>query len=288
LLASESNWQQPEAVPTLVQMLQAENTPVRKLLVELLGQIKGRQASQALAMRATADLSPEVRERATVELKKRPAGEYTALLLEMLKYPFVPVADHAAETLTALNLKSTVPQLIQMLDEPDPAAYIRVKQGRTIVPVAREVVRINHLGNCVLCHAPSTDRTELVRGAVPTPGQPLPAPITTPQYYETGGTFVRADITYIRQDFSVMQPVDQPNGWPTFQRFDYIVRTRSLSLVQAETRRQMQRQPSPQRQALLFSLRELTGQDRGTRAEDWLTVLPPEQRPKLSSERKQP
>jgi hypothetical protein len=41
-------------------------------------------------------------------------------------------------------------------------------------------VRINHLGNCLLCHSPSTSRADLVRGAVPTPGQPLPAPATTP------------------------------------------------------------------------------------------------------------
>ena len=45
-----------------MQLLQAENTPVRKLLVEMLGKIKGKEASQALAIRAMTDLAPEVRD----------------------------------------------------------------------------------------------------------------------------------------------------------------------------------------------------------------------------------
>src|SRR5262249_25093692 len=53
-------WLKPEAVPCMLQMLQAENTPVRKLLVEVLSKIPGKRATQALAMRAMVDLAPEV------------------------------------------------------------------------------------------------------------------------------------------------------------------------------------------------------------------------------------
>ena len=46
-----SEWQQPGAIPALMQMLQTENTPVRLLLVDLLSQMEGKEASAALARR---------------------------------------------------------------------------------------------------------------------------------------------------------------------------------------------------------------------------------------------
>jgi hypothetical protein len=52
-------WLTPEAVPALLQLLQAENRPVRLVLVELLGQIEDRRATKALAVRAMVDLAPE-------------------------------------------------------------------------------------------------------------------------------------------------------------------------------------------------------------------------------------
>src|SRR5262249_3618428 len=287
LLGDQRNeWLKAEAVPGMMQLLQAENTPVRSLLVELLGQIRGKEASEALAVRAVSDLAPEVREQAVRELKRRPPDEFTHVLVDMLRYPWAPVADHAAEALATLEVKDALPQVIKMLDGPDPSLFIYATHGNQSYAVSREMVRINHLGTCVLCHAPSTDRNELVRGAVPTPGQPLPAPITTPQYYETGAIFVRADITYLKQDFSVMQPVENPNNWPAHQRFDYVVRQRTLKAPQNETLLQKQRQQtklSPQREAMLFVLREVTGEDHGTKPENWLIVLPPDKRPKLSS-----
>ena len=36
---------------------------------------------------------------------------------------------------------------------------------------------------------------------------------------------------------------------------------------------------------MLFVLRELTGADLGPKAEDWLAVLPPDRRPKLSGQK---
>jgi hypothetical protein len=277
------DWLTPESVPVLMQMLQAENTAVRRVLVDVLGAIKGKAATEALANRALMDLAPDVRETAVEQLKKRRADDYQAILLKAMKYPWAPVADHAAEAMVALGTRDAVPQLIHMLAEPEVTLPITVGKGISAYQAVREVVRLNHLGNCVLCHAPSMARTDMVRGAVPTPGQALPAPVTTPQYYEGNGqgVFVRADITYLRQDFSVVQQVERHGQWPEFQRFDYMVRTRPVRVdeVSAIQKHVRERKHDPHREAMLFALRELTGKDLGKTAQDWATLLPPGQEP---------
>jgi hypothetical protein len=228
------------------------------------------------------DLSPEVRESAVLALKDRPRSEFKDLLLAGLRYPWAAVPAHAAEALVALREKDTIPALVKALEAPDPADPFTIKMGKKEVPVVRELVRVNHLSNCVLCHAPSTNRADLIRGAVPVLGKPLPAPATTPQYYERGENFVRADITYLRQDFSVIQTVAQPGQWPANQRYDYMVRLRRPSAKELKffEKVRAERPLTPQRKALLFALRELTGKDLGTTAEDWKRLLkgsrPPE------------
>ncbi|HXG12455.1 MAG TPA: HEAT repeat domain-containing protein [Gemmataceae bacterium] len=271
-----SEWRQPGAVPVLVQLLQHENTPIRLLLVELLSQIEGKEASVALAQRALFDLSPEVREKAVRALGDRPAAEYRHVLLNGFRYPWPPVADHAAEAVAALEDRDTLPALIDLLAEPDPRRPIAVKDGDREVLFTRELVRINHLSNCMICHAPSFSRDDLVRGRVPIPGEDPP-----PLYYaETSGLFVRADITYLRQDFSVVQPVTNSGKWPGNQRFDYLIRTRPLTGGEWTHFEQRQKEkPGPntyeQREALLFAIRELTGKDLGSSYEDWKGLLKP-------------
>ena len=107
-----------------------------------------------------------------------------------------------------------VPHLLPLLDAPPPARFLSSDRPEKPACTVRELVRINHLANCVLCHAPSHDRNDLVRGAVPLGGQPLPPPVA---YYEQGQNFVRADVTYLRQHFSVQQPVARPGTWPAYQ-----------------------------------------------------------------------
>src|SRR5262249_34129771 len=143
-------------------------------------------------------------------------------------YPWPPAADHAAEALATLQDRAALAKLVDLLDLPDPRSPALSDsdspEGR--VPMVRELVRVNHFANCLMCHAPSLETTDPVRGLVPTPGQPLP-PAFTPQYYAgNNGIFVRADITYLKQDFSVPQPVAKAGAWPANQRFDYLVRTR--------------------------------------------------------------
>jgi hypothetical protein len=267
------DWKQAEAIPTLVQLLQAEDKPIRLLLVELLAGVKCRDASTALAQRALFDLSEEVREAAVAALKTRPAEEYRDLLLKGLRYPWPVVADHAAEALVALKDGESLSKLVDLLDRPDPALPY-VKGTTAQQTVVREMVRINHFKNCVLCHAPSTDQNELVRGLVPDPKKPLP-PAFSPAYYSAPtGMFVRADVTYLKQDFAVPQPVAKPDVWPTNQRFDYLIRTRPATAREIEVAKAKEPNTSyPQRESVLFALRELTGKDPGTSADAWRQVV---------------
>ena len=88
---------------------------------------------------------------------------------------------------------------------------------------------------------------------------------------------VRGDITYLRQDFSIQQPVLVPlTGQSVDQRFDYIVRFRPLTDKQThEWKTQAKRGDDyEQREAVLFALRELTGQEPGPTTEAWEKLYP--------------
>lgn len=315
LFAETDSWCHEDALPTLEQMLQPEDRPVRLVLVELLDQIRGRAATGALARRAVFDLSPEVREAAVRALFRRPLQEARDVLLEGLRYPWAPAADHAAEALVALNDQESVPHLERILEEPDPTAPVRQvyhpvklkKEGTTVksgkekdpfdrgqsavvgleetsgrmqrtrlvadpetqpewlrpeedkVYAVRELVRVNHLRNCLLCHAPAESPTDPVRGLVPNRDVPLPPSFSTSYYEGNQGLFVRADVTYLRQDFSVPQPVAHPGKWPVHQRYDYVVRTRYPTFEELSQAQQPLPKASAQREAVRFALRELTG-----------------------------
>jgi hypothetical protein len=238
--------------------------------VEMLADIKGKEASHALAQRALFDLSPDIREKAVQFLATRPAQEYQGFLVEGLRYPWPAAADHAAEALTALKLTAVIPDLVPLLKEPPPTWPVKKSDKEYTVT---EVVRINHLCNCVLCHAPSFAKDDLIRGRVPIPGEDPP-----PLYYNaSSGFFVRANTTYLRQDFSVVQPVAENGKWSANQRYDYVMRTRLLN--PAELKAFVQKNDKlpekyPQREAVLFALREMTKANPGDTHEAWVTALP--------------
>src|SRR5262249_19109870 len=74
------------------------------------------------------------------------------------------------------------------------------------------------------------------------------------------GAFVRADITYLKQDFSVPLQVPKPGRWPAVQRFDFFVRERRATA--RDLREGLARTAagtSDHHQAACFALRELTG-----------------------------
>jgi hypothetical protein len=86
-------------------------------------------------------------------------------------------------------------------------------------------------------------------------------------------TFVRADINFIRQDFSVVQPAAKHGRlWPADQRYDYLIRLRPVGareLVSQDDRPKDATLGKARREAVLFALRELTGENLGPSAEDW-------------------
>jgi hypothetical protein len=241
-------------------------------VIKALAAVKGNGAGAALAQWAAFDLNSEVREAAVKALKDRPRAEYATVLLDALRYPWPPVADHAAEAFVALKDRQAAFDLARLLDEPDPRAPAQNKDNNWVVP---EIVRVNHLANCVLCHSPSCDKKDPMGGLVPERGKELPV-----VYYESrSGDFIRADVTYLKQDFSVMQPVSKPDKWPRLQRFDYLIRMREMTgdetVRAATTINSHWEDPRtyPQREAVFWALRELMGVDKGTRSEGWFEYL---------------
>jgi HEAT repeat protein len=268
-------WLRPEAVPVLRQLLIHEQTPIRRLLVELLTEIPGRRSSELLAERAVYELDPAIRAAAVDALRPRPLEEVRQFFVTALRYPWAPAADHAAEALVALDDQEAVTQLVTLLNQPDPSAPITGTHGGQY---QRQLVRVNHLGNCMMCHAAANTMTEPVLGIAPGTSRRV-----TPGTWGGGGGqtapfWVRADVTFFRQDFSESIPYGQ-HGVVAVQptlRFDYLVRTRQLS--PKETARQQSQHDGQagyeQREAVLFALRELTGKDPGKEYSDWLALYP--------------
>ena len=102
---------------------------------------------------------------------------------------------------------------------------------------------------------------------MPPSDRSLPSPFTR-EYYapRRRGRFIRADVTYLQQDFSVSLPVENPGKWPKVQRFDFLVRERPAKDDEAQA---VPTAPNAYQQAIIFALRKLTGADPGPAIEDW-------------------
>lgn len=250
-------WAGPDSVACIAQMLQAESQPVRRMSCELLKKLPTAAATETLARWAVFDTDPDTRAAAVEALRDRDPREVTRHLVGHLRYPWPRAVEHACEALIALDCTDAIPHLAAAFDLPDPDAPFEVDlPGQAGGVFRREIVRVNHLKNCVLCHAPSFVSTDLIRGTVPDLNQPLPPP-TSPSYYSSGGTQITAEYTYLRQDFSVVQPVTKPGPWPSRQRFDYLVSVRrhvGLPVMFPTAN-------SPYRRAIGVALKELSGRD---------------------------
>ncbi|MGH7171860.1 MAG: HEAT repeat domain-containing protein, partial [Gemmataceae bacterium] len=258
--------------PTLMQMLQIEDEPTRLLLVRELTRIKRTASTVELAERAVMDLSPRVRGAAVAALSERSARQYVPILTRALRYPWPPVADHAAVALRTLKPQEAVAPLVELLDLPSPS--LPVLDARTNRYSVRELVRLNHLRNCLLCHAASANKEDgLVRGLVPTPGTPLRSSAGSGgSYYSGEGDSVRADITYLHQDFSVVLLDKEAAPWPPRQRYDFVTRLQTVSPdVAAE--RSASSANYPQREAVKYALRGITGKDGGDSSAKWGQLL---------------
>ncbi|HBI45131.1 MAG TPA: hypothetical protein DDY78_20075 [Planctomycetales bacterium] len=257
MLDGRKEWLKDEYSLGLAQMLCVETIPVRLQLTKMLNATKGPNASVALARQTLFDLSPLVRQAAIEALTARPREEYRLALIDGFRYPLPPVADRAAEALTAVDDRGAVADLVKLLDRPDPAAPVFSEQKKWVVA---EMVKANHLRNCVLCHAPSGGEKDPIRGFVPRPGQKIPVAY----YAQRRGEFVRADVTYLRQDFSLMEDVPDPGVWPARQRFDYMVRQRELTdqeIIDMVDSGAELAKSYPQREAVRFALEKLTTPD---------------------------
>lgn len=261
-LFKDKKWATAEAVPCIQQMLQAQGEDIRRVSVELLRGIDAPAATEALVRWSVFDVSPQNRSAAIDALKGQDQATITEQLLNWMRHPWPRAAEHAAEALVALNCQSAVPRLVSLLPLPAPdAPQISSAPGESRM-FRREVVRVNHLRNCLMCHPPSPDEStnDKVRGTIPDLSKP-PAPA----YYTGAHNFVSASTTYLRQDFSAVLPVLNSGVWPDQQRFDFMVAVRPMrkdETVNADA-------DNPHFMAALFALRELSGQNLGTNATAW-------------------
>lgn len=268
-------------VAAAMQILGAESAAFRVSLARFLANVPNAEASQALARLAIFAPEPEVRSAALVSLKNRPAGEYTGILLQGFEYPLPAVAERSADALVTLKRKDVAVNLIKVLDQPDPRLPVKKDVDNVEVHVVRELVKVNHHRNCLLCHAPGNTQDVpkgVLRVPVPLPSEPLP----TVQYYQSEppapNIVVRVDVTYLRQDFSMLMPVNDAKPWPDRQRFDFLVRARELTPKQAAEFRELAAkqtagEPSPYHRAAIDALRRLTGRDAEPTAPAWRKAL---------------
>ena len=106
-----------------------------------------------------------------------------------------------------------------------------------------------------------------VMAVVPTPGVPFPSPDSGEPYGGSpGDPLIRADVTYLRQDFSVMQQVANAHPWPEMQRFDFLVRTRVLTADEVRQHQEQKKAGGPgavskNHEEAAEALRRLTGKE---------------------------
>jgi hypothetical protein len=268
------HWQAHAAVAA--QVLPAEPPGVQLQLVAKLASIPRPEATRALARVAVFAADEAIRSAAVEALSVRREADCTEVLVGALSYPWPPAAGNAARAITRLGRKDLAGHLVALLDAPDPRGPCSGEVAGHKVTVARELVRVNHLRNCLLCHAPA-EPSSVPEGTllaeVPVPTEPLSAP--SEGYGNSGSpVLVRVDVTYLRQDFSAPVEVKERSAWPTAQRFDFVVRRRVLTADEAaDLRARLEERErdgqSPYRQAAAEALRRLTGRDFGADAAAW-------------------
>ena len=263
------------------QRLAPLNAEGRMALTQILQATPLAEVNVLLAQIAIFAPEPDIREAAIQSLKVRRDEDYGRVFVEALDYPLPSVANNAADAIIKLELRSLLPKIAAALDDLDGQVPHKTDKGLEV----REVVKINHSRNCMLCHSPAEAKFKELQNSisltapVPNPLRPLPAPAPTSYYGSTEPErAIRFDVTYLRPDFSLTLPAGSAySQWPENQRFDFLVRTRILAADEAAAfeaaRRFLPR--SPNREAALRVLRELTGQDAGSSSEAWIGVVVP-------------
>ena len=271
-------------LPGLMQVLSVQRPAYRQ---ELVRQLRTQTADDdpataALVRLALFDADPEVRREAVQALHTQPAGKVGQLLLEAYRYPWHIIAERATEAIIELDRVDLLPALAEMLSDPDPTAPFSPAADKKQLAV-REVVKLNHNRNCLACHAPvgrSTSSRDPIglQIRVPAPDQALP-PISSRAYYNSGVggvPAIRANHIYLRQDFSRMDRVEAPGEWPEMQRFDYLVRTRTITPAEARAwtpAAEERGAPSMTHRAVLVALTRLTSIYAGNEPDLWQALF---------------
>jgi hypothetical protein len=262
----------------LIQMIPPRTTPYHVVMAKYLATVQTAESTHALARLALFSPHDDVRLAAIDALKTRHAKDHAPVLLQGFRYPLPVVAARAADAVATLQCKDVLGDLVNILEQPDPRAPAKQTIDGKEVTAVRELVRVNHHRNCLLCHAPANS------GNLP-PGV-LTAPVPLPDQslrFRGGGyggslspdIFVRIDVTYLRQDFSLLMKVENAKPWPEMQRYDFFVRTRVISNEEArECDKQLEKQGTPPSHAATQrALRGLTGQSRDLAAAEWRRFL---------------
>ncbi len=267
-------------VSALCQMLAAEPAEIRLGLVKHLTGVPHVEATKALARMAIYSAEGDIRSAALTALKVRREKDYTDVLVSGLRYPWPAVAKRAAEAIARLERTDLVPELLNVLDATDPRLPVVKDEDGKKVAAVREMVKLNHHRNCLMCHAPAgsgTPNPNALTAEVALQTQPLPQPFEGYRQ-STPEIMVRLDVTYLRQDFSAAMPVADAHPWPETQRFDFFVRERKLTAEEAaEYRDKLTPKEegvlSPYHRAAVAALRELTGKDAAPTASAWRKLL---------------
>jgi hypothetical protein len=256
----------------------------RMTLVSELQAIPHPETTACLAKMALFSPEASVRKAADLALSVRRERDYDAMLLAGFRYPLPTIAEHAAEAVINLKRFDLLPRIVDLLDQPDPREPVAPTENRPAT--ARELVKINHHRNCMLCHAPHpANPNERVADVPPTnllAKVPNPRdPLNSSSPYESQAPIdlaIRIDVTYLRQDFSLLLPVVNSDPWPEMQRFDFLVNTRTLTAeewaaFQGEVKNRPRGYIAPHHRAALRVLRELTGLDAAPTAAAWRPLV---------------
>jgi hypothetical protein len=261
----------------VTQVLPAKSTSDQRALVRALSSVPRPEATRALARLAVFSPNQATRSEAidALAIRREEAGS-TEVFTAALNYPWPAVAENATRAIVKLKRKDLVGSLEKMLRAPDPRGpRTEIVSGGRKETVAHELVRVNHLRNCLLCHAPAergSTSDETLVAEVPVPAQSLPEAASGTSGYGSSESplLVRVDVTYLRQDFSALQNVTDwtADSWGQTQRFDFLVRRRVLSPDEAAELSARLKSESPYRRAAARALQELTGAGRkfGSRA----------------------
>lgn len=263
-------------ISALTQMLAAESAEMRLGLVKYLTGVPHVESTKALARMAVYSTENDIRDAAIAALKVRREKDYTDILVKSLRYPWPAVAKRSAEAITKLERTDLIPELLNALEATDP----RLPVTKDKAPTVREMVKLNHHRNCLMCHAPNgtgTPNPNALSAEVAVQGQPLPAP-SQGYRQETTELLIRLDVTYLRQDFSASMTVADAHPWPEQQRFDFFVRERKLTADEATeyTAKLTPKEEgvlSPYHKAAVAALREMTGKDAAPTAAAWRKLL---------------